>query len=110
MVSSMFKTVLGKKIAILGFAFKKDTGDTKETPAINVCKGLLGDNAILSIYDPQVNEEQIQRDLSMKRFDWDHPLHRQPMSPTSIKQVSVVWGRLCGSKGCSRDLHPGRVG
>ncbi|KAG5615112.1 hypothetical protein H5410_014936 [Solanum commersonii] len=47
-VASMFNTVLGKKVAILGFAFKKDTGDTRETPAIDVCKGLLGDKAKLS--------------------------------------------------------------
>lgn len=80
-----------KKIAILGFAFKKDTGDTRETPAIDVCKGLLGDKAKLSIYDPQVTEDQIMRDLAMKKFDWDHPAHLQPLSPTSNKQVSVVW-------------------
>ncbi|XP_043724544.1 UDP-glucose 6-dehydrogenase 1 [Telopea speciosissima] len=90
-VSSMFNTVSGKKIAVLGFAFKKDTGDTRETPAIDVCKGLVGDKAQLSIYDPQVNGDQIQRDLSMNKFDWDHPLHLQPMSPTSVKQVSVSW-------------------
>ncbi|KAK4706634.1 hypothetical protein R3W88_033804 [Solanum pinnatisectum] len=40
-VASMFNSVSGKKVAILGFAFKKDTGDTRETPAIDVCKGLL---------------------------------------------------------------------
>jgi UDPglucose 6-dehydrogenase len=70
-VSSMFNTVAGKKIAVLGFAFKKDTGDTRETPAIDVCKGLLGDKAKISIYDPQVTEDQIQRDLAMNKFDWD---------------------------------------
>ncbi|OMP07484.1 hypothetical protein COLO4_07297 [Corchorus olitorius] len=85
-VSSMFNTVSGKKIAIMGFAFKKDTGDTRETPAIDVCKGLLGDKARLSIYDPQVTEDQIQRDLSMNKFDWDHPIHLQPMSPTVVRQ------------------------
>ncbi|KAH9602628.1 hypothetical protein KSS87_005113 [Heliosperma pusillum] len=90
-VASMFNTVANKKIAILGFAFKKDTGDTRETPAIDVCKGLLGDKALLSIYDPQVSEDQIQKDLSMKKFDWDHPAHLQPTSPTTIKQLSVVW-------------------
>ncbi|KAF2299339.1 hypothetical protein GH714_031633 [Hevea brasiliensis] len=90
-VSSMFNTVSNKKIAILGFAFKKDTGDTRETPAIDVCKGLLGDKARLSIYDPQVTDDQIQRDLTMKKFDWDHPLHLQPTSPTTVKQVTVVW-------------------
>ncbi|KAE9590327.1 hypothetical protein Lal_00028032 [Lupinus albus] len=90
-VSSMFNTVATKKIGILGFAFKKDTGDTRETPAIDVCKGLLGDKALLSIYDPQVTEDQIQRDLWMNKFDWDHPIHLQPTSPTTEKKVSVVW-------------------
>lgn len=97
-VSSMFNTVSGKKIAVFGFAFKKDTGDTRETPAIDVCKGLLGDKARLSIYDPQVTEEQIQRDLSMNKFDWDHPIHLQPMSPASVKEVSVVWDAYAAAK------------
>ncbi|THU72287.1 hypothetical protein C4D60_Mb04t10500 [Musa balbisiana] len=90
-VSSMFNTVAGKKIAVLGFAFKKDTGDTRETPAVDVCKGLLGDKAKISIYDPQVTEDQIQRDLAMNKFDWDHPIHLQPMSPTAVKEVTVTW-------------------
>merc|ERR1711988_1368560 len=63
MVSSMFNTVSGKKIAILGFAFKKDTGDTRETPAIDVCKSLMSEKAALSIYDPQVSREQMYSDL-----------------------------------------------
>ena len=50
----MFNTVKGKKIAILGFAFKKDTGDTRETPAIGICNVLLEENAQISIYDPKV--------------------------------------------------------
>lgn len=90
-VSSMFNTVSGKKIAVLGFAFKKDTGDTRETAAIDVCHGLLGDKAQLSIYDPQVTEDQIRRDLAMNKFDWDHPQHLVPSSPTASKQISVVW-------------------
>ncbi|VAH95021.1 unnamed protein product [Triticum turgidum subsp. durum] len=98
-VSSMFNTVSGKKVAILGFAFKKDTGDTRETPAIDVCKGLLGDKAHVSIYDPEVTEDQIQRDLAMNKFDWDHPMHLQPTSPSAIKQVSVVWDAYEATKG-----------
>jgi hypothetical protein len=39
---------------VLGFAFKKDTGDTRETPAIDVCRGLLADGAELHVYDPKV--------------------------------------------------------
>ena len=55
MIEAMFNTISGKKIAILGFAFKKDTGDTRETPAIDVCTGLLRDKAHLNIFDPQVS-------------------------------------------------------
>ncbi|KAH7652371.1 UDP-glucose 6-dehydrogenase protein [Dioscorea alata] len=95
----MFNAVSGKKIAILGFAFKKDTGDTRETPAIDVCKGLLGDKAKISIYDPQVTEDQIQRDLAMNKFDWDHPIHLQPMSPSAVKQVTVTWDAYEATKG-----------
>ena len=57
MIEAMFNTISGKKIAILGFAFKKDTGDTRETPAIDVCKGLLRDKAHLNIFDPQVSPQ-----------------------------------------------------
>lgn len=41
-------------VQVLGFAFKKDTGDTRETPAIDVCRGLLADGADLHVYDPKV--------------------------------------------------------
>lgn len=80
-VSSMFNTVVGKKIAILGFAFKKDTGDTRETPAIDVCHGLIKEGANLVIYDPKVTEEQVFQDLSMSKFEWDIP-----MSPTKANE------------------------
>lgn len=53
-VGSMFNTVVGKKICVLGFAFKKDTGDTRETPAIDVCHGLLEEGAQVTIFDPKV--------------------------------------------------------
>ena len=65
----MFNTVSGKKIAILGFAFKKDTGDTRETPAIDVCNALLQENACLSIFDPKVSSEQIYMDLGKEKTD-----------------------------------------
>ncbi|CAN0871063.1 UDP-glucose 6-dehydrogenase 4, partial [Linum grandiflorum] len=55
-VSSTFNTVSGKKIDVMGFAFKKDTWNTRETTAIDVCKGFLGDKALLNIYDPHVRK------------------------------------------------------
>lgn len=63
MISKMFNTICGKKIAILGFAFKKDTGDTRETPAIGVSTFLLAERAKLTIYDPQVESDQIRHDF-----------------------------------------------
>ena len=51
----MFNTVTNKKICILGFAFKKDTGDTRESAAICVSKKLTEEGARLAIYDPKVN-------------------------------------------------------
>ena len=59
MVRNMFNTVTGKKIAIFGFAFKKDTGDTRETAAAFVMKDLLDERASLAVYDPQVKREQM---------------------------------------------------
>jgi len=61
-VSSLYGTAADKKIAILGFAFKKDTNDTRESPAISVCKDLLLENAKLSVYDPRVPAGEIVRE------------------------------------------------
>eukprot|EP00808_Paulinella_micropora_P012701 g31444.t1 len=63
MISSMFNNVTGKKIAIFGFAFKANTGDTRETPALDVIKVLLEDRAKVAIYDPKVEKSQILHDF-----------------------------------------------
>eukprot|EP01006_Ploeotia_vitrea_P030128 TRINITY_DN62592_c0_g1_i1.p1 TRINITY_DN62592_c0_g1~~TRINITY_DN62592_c0_g1_i1.p1 ORF type:complete len:481 (-),score=72.65 TRINITY_DN62592_c0_g1_i1:694-2136(-) len=68
-VRTMFDTVTDKKIAILGFAFKKDTGDTRESSAITVCGQLLEDGAQLHIYDPKVSKEQLIFDLKCHAGD-----------------------------------------
>ncbi len=65
----------------------QDTGDTRETPAIDVCKGLLADNARINIYDPKVTEAQIHNDLSLDKFMWDHPSAGGAKSP---RQNSVA--------------------
>ncbi|MFN9373099.1 MAG: UDP-glucose 6-dehydrogenase [Planctomycetaceae bacterium] len=62
-VRTMFHTVSDKQIAIWGFAFKKDTNDTRESPAISVCRDLLEEHARLVIYDPRVSEQQIRTAL-----------------------------------------------
>jgi UDPglucose 6-dehydrogenase len=48
---------------VLGFAFKADTNDTRETPAIRICGDLLEEGAQLAIYDPKVSAAQIAADL-----------------------------------------------
>ena len=62
-VSKLFNTVSGKKIAILGWAFKKDTNDTRESAAIYVADYLLNEQAELWVYDPKVKAEQVYADL-----------------------------------------------
>lgn len=63
MLKCMFHTVSDKTIAIWGFAFKKDTNDTRESAAIYVCRDLLEERARIRIYDPKVNEESIREEL-----------------------------------------------
>ncbi|PXY02999.1 nucleotide sugar dehydrogenase [Marinifilum breve] len=62
-IDSLFNTVSGKKIAFLGWAFKKDTNDTRETAAMYIADELLQDRAEIHVYDPKVSEEQIFADL-----------------------------------------------
>lgn len=62
-VSTLYNTVSGKKIAFLGWAFKKDTNDTRESAAIYVADELLNEQANITVYDPKVTAEQIYADL-----------------------------------------------
>ena len=55
-VKNMFNTVADKKIALFGFAFKADTGDTRESPAIYISELLADEHAKLAIYDPKALE------------------------------------------------------
>ncbi|MEI6107131.1 MAG: UDP-glucose 6-dehydrogenase [Opitutae bacterium] len=61
-VKELFNTVADKKIAVLGFAFKKDTNDTRESAAINICRDLLSEHAQVSVYDPKVPAHEIKAD------------------------------------------------
>ena len=67
---TLFNTVTGKRIGVLGFAFKKDTNDTRESAAIYVCQDLIEERAKLSIYDPKVGTAQMCKDLAIES---DHP-------------------------------------
>lgn len=63
MVSKMFNTVTGKKIAMLGYAFKKDTGDVRETPSMFVLRDLLQEQAKIHVYDPEVKREDMWSEM-----------------------------------------------
>ncbi|MEE8395718.1 MAG: nucleotide sugar dehydrogenase [bacterium] len=55
-VEKQFNTVAGKKVAVFGFAFKPETNDTRDSPAIQVCRHLLEERAELTITDPRALE------------------------------------------------------
>jgi UDPglucose 6-dehydrogenase len=61
--TTLYNTVAGKKITFLGWAFKKDTNDTRESAAIFVADDLLNEQANIAVFDPKVNEKQILSDL-----------------------------------------------
>jgi len=63
-VSALYNTVTDKKIAFLGWAFKKDTNDTRESAAIYVADDLIFEQAKIAVYDPKVKHEQILEDLN----------------------------------------------
>merc|ERR1711897_38867 len=90
-ISSLFNTVTNKKIAVLGFAFKKDTGDVRETPAITVCNMLLQDGAIVTVYDPKVKEAVDGAHALVVLTEWDefkkypyHEFHAAMMKPAFL--------------------------
>lgn len=62
-VSTLYNTISGKKIAFLGWAFKKDTNDTRESAAIYVADALLDEKAQLVVYDPKVEAKQMLDDM-----------------------------------------------
>ncbi|EGZ12526.1 hypothetical protein PHYSODRAFT_336944 [Phytophthora sojae] len=79
MIRRMFNTVTNKKICIFGFAFKKDTGDVRETPAATIVKYLLEEKANVAVYDPQVMLE-----------DMMHELEYQGVNPTNHPQMEKL--------------------
>jgi len=63
MVGKMFNTVTGKKISILGYAFKADTGDVRETPSMFVVRDLYAEGANIHVYDPQVSRDDMWSEM-----------------------------------------------
>ena len=76
-VKTLYNTVSDKKITLLGWAFKKDTNDTRESAAITVATNLLLEQAQVTVYDPKVKEKQITLDLVS-------------LAPEDLKKLKVV--------------------
>jgi UDPglucose 6-dehydrogenase len=85
-IHSMFNTVTAKKIAVFGFAFKKDTGDVRETPAITICDMLMQDGAVVHVYDPKVTRESAMQE--MKYHDIEIPEERFIFSSSPEEAVA----------------------
>ncbi|MDQ6472039.1 UDP-glucose 6-dehydrogenase [Flavobacterium sp. LHD-80] len=62
-VQTLYNTVADKKITFLGWAFKKDTNDTRESAAIYVADDLINEQAKISVYDPKVSRNKMLNDL-----------------------------------------------
>jgi len=62
-VQTLYNTVADKKITFLGWAFKKDTNDTRESAAIYVADDLVNEQAKIAVYDPKVSRKKILADL-----------------------------------------------
>ena len=62
-IHTLYNTISGKKIVIYGWAFKKDTNDTRESAAIHVADALMEEHAEIIVYDPKVSEARIYADL-----------------------------------------------
>lgn len=63
-IKTLYNTVSGKKIAFLGWAFKKNTNDTRESPAINVAQALISEEASVAVYDPKVSSLKMYEGIS----------------------------------------------
>ena len=76
-IKKLFGTVSEKKICILGFAFKANTNDTRESASIKICRDLLNEGAILNIHDPKVNSLQIEEVLDKEMHNEDNHLQEK---------------------------------
>ena len=88
MVKTLYNTVSGKKIAILGWAFKKDTNDTRESASIYVTDYLLNEQAEIVVYDPKVKPEQVYADLEYLGTHSGEEIRQRVQIVRSAKEAS----------------------
>ena len=76
----------GKKIAILGWAFKERTNDSRESSSIYICKKLLKNGAELFIHDPNLSFEKVIEDIDQHRFSNDELV--KDVNPLDFNKIS----------------------
>ena len=84
MIQSMFNTIAGKKILILGFAFKADTGDTRESPAIKICRELYNEKADLVISDPKAISNAMKDLTDLKNITYEEDPYKAALGADAI--------------------------
>ena len=85
-ITSLFNTVSGKKITLLGWAFKKDTNDTRESAAIYIADHLIENEAEIHVYDPKVSAEQIKNDM---QYLWSQKGYSKDVINNWLEQINV---------------------
>jgi UDPglucose 6-dehydrogenase len=87
MLSAMFNTIAKKRITLLGFAFKADTGDTRESPAIYIARQLLEEQAHVIITDPKALDNA---KLDLKGCDGDIEFEKDPYAAAKGSHAIAV--------------------
>ena len=85
-LKNLYNTIADKKIVILGFAFKANTNDTRESAAISICKDLIDEGANLVIHEPKVCPEQIEKDLQINQTSKE-----QNVEETTLRNQIGKW-------------------
>ena len=89
-IKNLFGTLSNKRIAIFGFSFKANTNDTRESPCINISKDLIEESAVLAIYDPQVSEGQILKELSSEKNNENIHICKSPIEASKNADAVIV--------------------
>jgi UDPglucose 6-dehydrogenase len=89
MVTAMFNTVAGKRITLLGFAFKKDTGDTRESPGIYITRKLLAEHARVVVTDPKaLDNARLELEDLGDRVEYDPDPYRATCGAHAIAVIT----------------------
>ena len=110
-ISRLYNTVSDKKITLLGWAFKKDTNDSRESSSIYVADHLLNEQALISTFDPKVSEEQIYADIDAvnSRTEIENrtllTVYKDPYEACKDAHAIAIMFSLMSLPACLRSCH-----